>query len=53
MFSLFPNLTKKVPMILAIVHTPAIDKGYIIIFVVKSPVKNIEAKTIVATTVTT
>ena len=38
---------------LAIVQTPAIAKGYIIIVFVESLAKKIEARTIVATTVTT
>ena len=49
-FLLFPNLTKNVPTIDVKIHAPPIVNGYNIIF--KSPTKNIEAKTIVATIVT-
>ena len=47
---LFPNFTKKVPIIDVNIHAPPIDRGYIIILM--SPGKNIDDKTIVATIVT-
>ena len=48
----FPNFTKYVPITDAIIQTPPIARGIIIIFDISVPTKNIDAKTIVATTVT-
>ena len=49
-FLLFPSFTKKVPIIDVNIHAPPMVKGKIIID--KSPGKNIDDKTIVATIVT-
>ncbi len=47
-----PSLTKKVPAIEAATHTPQIRSGRAIILVWNSGAKKIDARSMVATTVT-
>ena len=47
-----PSLTKKVPSTEAMMHTPLMSRGNIIILVWSAPSKKMEASSMVATTVT-
>ena len=47
-----PSFTKKVPMTEETMHTPLMSSGNMIILVCRAPSKNMEASSIVATTVT-